>query len=208
MADGKLIVACGRTRSGKTVWVKRQVARGPLLVWDVEGQYEGCHVASTRRELVALAFGGERGGQRKTRISFQPRSLGEFGFWADVAFAWVRLNAQQGIAGNVVAEETSDVTTPAKAPDQWGILLRRGLKYGSNIYAITQRPSESDKTALGNCTDIHCCSLQRPRDREYMAAELDLPVSELESIDWQRLEYLHRDMKTGKTERGFLTFPR
>lgn len=206
MSDGELILACGRSRSGKTAWVRRQIAKGPLLVWDVEGQYgDLCAVATSRQELVRMAFG--TGKRRRMRVAYTG-ALADFGFWADCAFAWARLNSEQDVAGAIVAEELADVTTPGKAPDTWGILLRRGLKYGNDIYAITQRPSESDKTVMGNCTAIHCCSLQRARDRDYMAAELDVPVTDIAALSFERLEYLHRNMKTGQIERGALTFSR
>jgi hypothetical protein len=95
------------------------------------------------------------------------------------AFSWGNCTA--------VAEETADVTTPAKAPVGWGTLVRRGRKRGISIIGVTQRPAESDKTIIGNATKIHCGMLKRPQDRKYMALEMDVPlqvVNELKPLEW------------------------
>ena len=201
MTDGTLTVAVGASRSGKTAWVKQQLAAYPLqIVWDVESQYaEGRTVASNRRALLDCV---KVAAQKPLRNAYVTPSLDDFGFFADCAWWLIRATKQRAA---VVAEELADVTTPGKAPDAWGILIRRGLKYGADIYAITQRPSESDKTVMGNASVIHCCALQRAGDRKYMAAELDVPLNDLK-LNRGALEYLHKDMRSGKTTRGRLTF--
>ena len=90
------------------------------------------------------------------------------------------------------------------------MLLRRGLKYGITIYAVTQRPSESDKTAIGNATHIHLCRMTRNQDRRYMAAEMDIPVEKITSMsgdaDNGGLMFIQRDMRLGVVRYGTLTF--
>jgi hypothetical protein len=67
--------------------------------------------------------------------------------------AWVWLRAAAGV---LVVEELSDVTNPAKAPPAWGAICRKHRHaLGSTVYALTQRPAESDKTILGNAELIH-----------------------------------------------------
>lgn len=204
MSDGALIVAVGASRSGKTAWVMQQVPKySAVLVWDPEGQYvEKCGAAPLRRttDLLAVARNPTSG-----VFAFMPSSLKQFDYWAQCAFVFVRVANNKKMRVAVIAEETSDVTSPAKAPDGWGILLRRGLKYGADLYAITQRPSESDKTAMGNASIIHCCGLQRAKDRQYMADEMDVPVEELR-LNRKLLEYIHKDMRDGETVRGRLQF--
>lgn len=204
MSDGTLTVAVGASRSGKTAWVKQRLSAYPVrLVWDVEGQYrQGNHVATSKRELIALA---KHAAAKPCGIAYVAPSLDDFGYWADVAFWLVRAVSGKHQCA-IVAEELADVTTPGKAPDQWGILIRRGLKYGADLYAITQRPSESDKTIMGNASVIHCCGLQRANDRKYMAAEMDVPAETIAGLNRGQLEYLHKDMRTLETSRGKLTF--
>lgn len=205
--EGRLVVAVGASRSGKTAWVKQQLKNyGAVLVWDVEENYDGVR-AGNRRALLA---GCERLARGENFTLCYTGQLADFGYWAECAFWLARQREKNPQRLAVVAEELADVTTPGKAPDGWGVLVRRGLKRGVDIYAITQRPSESDKTIMGNASIIHCCGLQRFNDRKYMAQEMDVPVSELETLvrdsDNSRVEYLHKDMRTLKVERAFLKF--
>ena len=200
--DGVITAIVGSSGSGKTAWLKQQIAKSSrLLVWDIEGQYtEKTKAVYTKEQLVKAIQ------ELHVRISYQPKQLAEFDYWARCAFAFVRLGAENGLMTDIVAEELADVTSPAKAPEGWGMLVRRGRKYGANIYGVTQRPAESDKTLFGNAHVIHCCGMQRANDRVYMARELDVSVSEIQILDRSKLEYLHKDMRTSKLEKGRLTF--
>lgn len=111
-----------------------------------------------------------------------------------------------GVKTSIVAEELADVTSPAKAPEGWGMLIRRCRKYGGDVYGITQRPAESDKTLFGNCMVLHVCGLQRANDRKYVAMELDMPVSDIAALSREKLEFIHKDMRSGKVDKGRLTF--
>lgn len=199
--DGTITGIVGSAGSGKTAWLKQQIAAAPrLLVWDIEGQYtERTRTIRTRAELVkAIKTDG--------RYSYQPATLADFDFWAKAAFMFVRLGAEKGVKTAIVAEELADVTSPGKAPDGWGMLIRRCRKYGGDVYGITQRPAESDKTLFGNAMVLHVCGMQRANDRKYMALELDVPATEIASLNRGKLEYLHKDMRSGELKRDFLTF--
>src|SRR5262245_43723575 len=53
--DGEIVLVTGRTRSGKTVWTMRAVARASrLLVWDAHRQWwaHGCAPLRTIGELA------------------------------------------------------------------------------------------------------------------------------------------------------------
>lgn len=199
--DGTITGVVGSAGSGKTGWLKQQIAGASrLLVWDIEGQYtERTRTIRTRAELV-------RAIQKDGRYSYQPATLQDFDFWARCAFVFCRIGAEAGQKTAIVAEELADVTSPGKAPDGWGMLVRRCRKYGGDVYGITQRPAESDKTLFGNAMVLHVCGMQRANDRAYMARELDVPVADIAGLDRSRLEYLHKDMRSGKIERGRLTF--
>lgn len=136
------------------------------------------------------------------RVAFVPprNTRRMFDAWAMAAFAWVQL--ADGTA--VVAEELADVTVQGKAPGGWGTLIRRGLKYGADIYAISQRPQEMDKTTIGNSSVLHTHALHRADDRAYIAREMDIPLPDVEALD--DLEYLERDVRTRAYTRSRLTF--
>ena len=108
--------------------------------------------------------------------------------------------------GSLVVEELADVTSPGKAPEGWGELIRKGRHYGGSIYALTQRPAESDKTIAGNADIIHTGRLSFPRDRKTMAEYLDVPVSKITALP--SLHWIERDMRTRELRTGVLTFSR
>lgn len=202
VSDGTITAIVGSSGSGKTAWLKRQIATATrLLVWDIEEQYsDNMQAVYSKAELLEAIK------QPAARISYRAGDLKEFDFWAKCAFAFVQLGADLGQMTAIVAEELADVTSPAKAPNGWGMLIRRGRKYGANIYGITQRPAESDKTLFGNCHVLHCCYVKRANDRVYMANELDIQPGDIAGLDWGKLEYLNKDMRTGKLVKGRLTF--
>lgn len=136
--------------------------------------WRGAVKVSTLTDLAdqVRAFGRGNG-----HVIYTPDRLDDFGAWSRVAFA-------MGIIApcSVVAEELADVTTPGKAPDGWGNLVRQGLGYGINIYAVTQRPAESDKTVMGNWTYLHTHHMTRHRDRVRMAEEMDIDPAKIQAL--------------------------
>ena len=130
--DGVITAIVGSSGSGKTAWLKQQIATSSrLLGWGIEGQYtEKTKAVYTKEQLVKAIQ------ELHVRISYQPKQLADFDYWARCAFAFVRLGAENGLMTDIVAEELADVTSPAKAPEGWGMLVRRGRKYGANIYRI------------------------------------------------------------------------
>ena len=198
--DGRLYVVGGASRSGKTAYTVRQVKSAPrAIVWDVEDQWAklpGWQRITTRAQLfqavqkpgtARLAF--VAGGDIKTA----------FDFWAGCAFFWGRYHGPC-IA---VAEELADVTTPSKAPGNWGVLLRRGLKRGITIWAISQRWAEADKTAMGNASEFVVFRASSADDAAYFARKTRMTAAEID--DLQPLEFI-RMTSTGEKKRGKLRF--
>ncbi len=194
--SASITVVCGGSGSGKSAWVKQQVRDAHrLIVWDVDDEYgtEGCQRITAAGELVQVLMKAGRGA---ARIAFCPPVMSQaaFSIWARAAFAWGECVA--------VAEELAGVTTPAKAPPGWHELVSRGRKRGVVLYAVTQRPSESDKTVMGNATRLHVGRLQRAQDRAYMARELDVEQVRIDRL--KKLEWIERD--NGELKEGRVTF--
>lgn len=200
--DGVITAIVGASGSGKTAWLKKQIAKSKrLLVWDIEAQYNyNMQPVTNKADLIAAIK------QKEARISYQPNTLNDFDFWAQCAFVFAKQGANIGQKTDIVAEELADVTSPAKAPAGWGMLVRRGRKYGANIYGITQRPAESDKTLFGNCMILHICALQRAGDRQYIAQEADIDILEVKNINRGKLEFIHKNMLTGEAIKSALKF--
>lgn len=183
--DGVLYAVAGRCRSGKTAWVLQRIQPAArILVRDPRIEYVGPLGAVACDSVRDLAGKLRNTGNQAGRFCYTGPDSG-FNDLCKLAYLW----------GQVwpivfVGEEISDVTTPGKAPDGWGQLIRKGLYYGNHIYSITQRPAECDKTVWGNASVIHSHGFIRQEDREYMARQLGIDVARIEAL--QQFEYLER----------------
>lgn len=200
--DGKIVAVTGASGSGKTAWLKRKIVQyDRQLIWDPQFQYDEGRIVVTDKEGLLRAI------QKPTiKITYQPSDVDDFGFWAECAFIFAQVGAGLGKMTCIVAEEIADVTNPGKAPKEWGVLVRRVRAFGGVVFAITQSPSESDKTVFRNAMEIHCCALGNPPDRKRMAVYLDLPLSDIVGINRGKLGFIHKDMLSQKVTKGYLKF--
>lgn len=198
--DGRLYVIAGASRSGKTAWTKKQTAKARrVLAWDPEDQWAqlpGWKKVTTRAAMLAEC---QKAGPLKVAYVAGGKLGEEFDFFAGCAMYAGRYVA----AIDVIAEELADVTTPSKAPGNWGILLRRGLKRGITIWAISQRWAEADKTAIGNATDF-AVFRSSAEDARYLNRKTGIPEEEIAGM--VPLQFVKKDALTGNIERGVLKF--
>lgn len=196
--DGDLFYICGSSRNGKTAYTKQLIMEFVrVLVWDIEGEFgrlPGFKIIRKPKELLDTLQKTKGPG----KIVYQG-SLRDYSFFCKCALAW---GDQSPCA--VVLEETSDVTSPGKAPDGHGQLIRKGLKRGINIFAITQRPAESDKTTIGNATFIITFYLTRADDQKYVAREMNITQDKIETL--RKLEFMKKDVVNRKVTKGKLQF--
>jgi hypothetical protein len=199
--DGRLYVIAGASRSGKTAWTRRQTkALKRVFVWDPEDQWSalpGYKKITTRAGMLnAAACKGPQ------RIAFVAggKLAEEFDFFSGCAMYAGRYVEPL----DVIAEELADVTTPSKAPGNWGILLRRGLKRGITIWAISQRWSEADKTAVGNASDFVVFRQSSGDDVTYLARKTGIDPESIRGM--KPLDYVIKDALTGNVSAGRLKF--
>jgi hypothetical protein len=168
--------------------VESIAALHPLIKADVvnPGPFRYGYTGPAYREWV-----DEKG--RTHRVSYFPA-------FCKLAFVWMKA-APRGV---LVVEELADVTSPGKAPQGWGDIIRKGRHYSGSIYGLTQRPSESDKTLAGNADVIHCGRLSFPTDRKTLAEYLDVPVDQVTALP--SLHWIERDMRTRELRTGVLSF--
>jgi len=208
MKSGILTAAIGSSRSGKTQYVtSRTKSAKRVLIWDIKGEYVGVNRARNRAGLLSMIKGALG---KPCKIAYTPDSIGDFSFFCQCAQTWVKSQYKAGFQSVLIFEETADVTSPAKAPDEYGIILRRYLSYGVDIYAITQRPAESDKTAVGNASILRICRLQLDRDRKSASSDTGLPLVVIDNLgadqEAGKFDYITADTGRRKWRSGQLTF--
>jgi hypothetical protein len=200
--DGRLIVVSGASRCGKSTQVARMAKSARrIAAWDPEAQWcdlPGWRKVTTRQQLLDAIM--TKGHVRLAYVAGGDLKE-EFNFLCGCVMYAGRYVAPL----DFVAEELADVTSTSKAPAKWGILVRRGLKRGINIYAISQRWAEADKTAIGNCSAFLVFA-SRGDDVMYMAKKTGIPVDEIAAL--KALEYITFDPVTKEKTKKKLTFSR
>jgi hypothetical protein len=188
------VYICGNTGTGKSSHIKELIKKTKrVIIFDPDDEY--CEMGGFVRVTKAanlLAMLRSKPTQ-PLKIAFVAEGTKAFEFWCSLVFVWRNCLA--------VAEEIADVTTPSKAPPQWGRLIRRGRKYGVKICAVTQRPAEADKTILCNAAVIRVCALGRNADRDAIAKEINGKVSMLAAmvpLEWVEFRRADLSLISGK----------
>ena len=194
--DGVLVVVSGSSRCGKTAKTERLTRPyKTIFVWDIEAQWckvRGYKKVTSIQDLKNIVIEGRKG-------KYAYVSAGDFKNDFEKFCACVM---HYGVAFGqcaVVAEELSDVTSVSKAGDNWGMLLRRGLKRGISIYAISQRWAEADKTAFGNASEYYIFTQSSMDDARYMSKKTGIDINRIWALN--PLEFLHFQ-KNGKILNG------
>lgn len=202
-SDGRLIILAGASRSGKTAWARKAAAKDRrAFAWDPEDQWG--KLPGWTRHTSAGTFAAAAMQPGAGRHAYVPGGLvtlaSAFDFCCQCVFAAADRHGEL----TYIAEELADVSTPGKAPTHWGMLVRRGLKRGATIYAISQRWAEADKTALGNASAFIIFRQSSADDVKYLARKTRVPAAEIDGL--KPLEYVTYDAGTQTHERGRLRF--
>lgn len=203
--DGTLTYVTGSMGAGKTTHVKGKVRKSRrLLVWDGKGidwgARDGCTIITSLAELRRIAT-SKGNGRWSVRVTVNKANFAAF---CKLAWIWLRIKP-----GDVVVDEIADVTSTAKAPQEWGEIARKSRAFGGNVFVTTQRPQECDKTAQGNAMLFHCGLMSDADDQAYVAKRLlggMVPPADVASLG--PLEYWERDVRTRTVRRGKVEFPR
>lgn len=164
----------GSSGSGKTFNIKNDIKNeSRVLCFDPEGSFtaaDGFKVVTDRALFLELA---RKSGPVK--LCFAAGGKPNFDFFCDVV--WALADARRPCC--VVVDELGGVTSAGKASGAWYDMLSRGRKYGLKIRAGAQRPSEIDKTLMGNHNGIFIGYIARRGDADYLARETDIPVQKI-----------------------------
>ena len=198
----RLELVAGASRSGKTFLTAERIKKDRnVLIWDSMGEFAAMPGYSGTTSPVALAEHMDKGATGKFCM-VAPVTAANFDVFCRAAWRWILVHASHGRVVTIVVEELADVTPPGKAPEAWGMIVRRSLRFFTHVYALTQRPAESDKTVMGNATILRCHAMARADDRKTMARELDTDQGRIDTLDFSRYQYIERDRLSRRLTTG------
>jgi len=203
--DGRLTVISGASRSGKTAYAVKLAGKAPrVIAYDPEMQWRtlpGWIGTDSAADFATRALAAKA---QPLRLAFTPPPGADartaFELFAKVAFHLADTYGPLTIIG----EELADVSTPGKALQWWGTLIRRGLKRGASIIAISQRWAEADKTAIGNASEIVVFRASSADDVRYLAKKTRIPAAQIDAL--RPLEFVKFDTATQTATPGKLRF--
>ncbi len=193
----KIVAVLGSSGSGKSTYIKREVAKGHqrLMIWDPLSEYGGVAKQVSAMGVIDAIQ------KKRFRLSFVPSPFTEL---RARQFDWICRAALA--AGNLtlVVEELRFVTTPSRAPMGWAQVCLQGRHAGLTVYGASQRPASIDKDFLGNCTAIRTGRLAYPEDRRAVSKATGISEAEIQAL--QPLDWIAQDMATGEKTSGRLRF--
>jgi hypothetical protein len=205
-AAAAVFAILGASGSGKTSYVMAEIKRAKpsrLLIWDTKGEFAaegyGVAVSSMSALVAAVAAAGKRGGFRlayRPTIGTEKQMSEAFNVFCRVAFAAKNLT--------VIAEELSDVTTASHAVAGWRRLTSQGRTEGVTLYGLSQHPASIDKHFFGNASFIRAGRLNYESHIRTVANVIGVPKDEIQNM--LPLQWVSKDMNTGKVERGKVPF--
>lgn len=199
------VAAFGARGTGKTAWVKQEIARikpPRLMVWDYkhDASLEGIGQRFTQwpefvRECKKKTFAA----RYLTSPDHDPHEQ----FEAFCALAWRE--------GNVLifVDELAEVTKANKAPAAWRKVVNVGRSYDNGTKSIaiigaSQRPAEVDKSFLANCDVIHTGRLGDVADAKRFAQSWGVDPAEL--VNLADLNWVEKRADSPNISRGVLSF--
>lgn len=177
----------GGSGSGKSFYVKSQIKDAPrLIIFDPDDEYgELANVEAFAKPSALFEY---IDGRDKFRVRLVRNGKPFFDWLCGVVL----------YMGHCVfvAEEIADVTSVSKAGEHWGALVRRGRKYGVKIFAVSQRPSEADKTIFTQVNKLRTGRLDGEGDQKRVAHNMGVPAETVMNL--QPLDFLELNRKTGE----------
>jgi len=208
-AKALTVAAFGARGTGKTAWIKQQLAKrrpARLMVWDYKNDPDLADLGTPYRDLDEMVEAC-RAQRFQVRYLVDHEKDIQQQFEVFCRLAW--------IAGNVdvFVDELPEVTKANRAPPAWKKMVNVGRKYihgGSvkwiAIWAAGQRPAECDKTFIANCDVLHFGRLGDAGEAQKFARSLGLRQTEL--IDLPDCHWIEKRADSSEIQRGVLRFPK
>jgi hypothetical protein len=200
--------AFGARGTGKTAWCKQQIERlirsghNRVMVWDAKKDADLKTVGEGFDSWPAFVAACKRPAF-VARYRVSPLHSPHEQFDAFCKLAWRE--------GNVVlfVDELAEVTKANKAPGAWRTVVNVGRSYDDgkksiSIIAASQRPTEVDKSFLGNADLVHTGRLGFADDCKTLAGMWGIKPAEIANLP--DLAWLEKRASAPEVLRGVLTF--
>lgn len=202
-ARADIVAFFGGTGSGKSLSVALELARRKpkrLVIWDLMRDHgKGCEQFTTIPALYARARELKPGDAFK--ICYWPGSRNqgeEFDLVCEIAYRLGDLV--------LVVEELAFVTAANSAPPGWKKCTSTGRHRHLQLIGTSQRPASVDKHFFSNATRIRTGRLNFGDDIKTLANIINAKPEDITAL--AELEYIERDLTSGKITRGKLKIPR
>lgn len=209
-AKALVLAAFGARGTGKTAWVRQQLAElAPprLLVWDFKHDPALADLGTAHRSLGKCI-------EAMRAPSFQLRYQPDHG--ADLVAQFELACKAAFIVGNLVlfVDELPEVSKANRAPPAWRRCVNVGRDYTGadgkrrslSIIGAGQRPAECDKSFIANADVIHTGRLSHQADARELAGSIGCDYRELLSL--ADLDWIERRAGEVEPRRGRLSFDR
>jgi hypothetical protein len=167
----------GSTGSGKTHNIKNDIRDDKrVLCFDPDGSFsaaDGFQIVTDRAQFLSLARNSGN-----IKLCFAAGGVPNFEFFCSVV--WALADARRPMT--CVVDELAGVTSAGKAKGDWHPIVARGRKYGIKVRADSQRPSEIDKTLMGNQTGLWVGFQAREGDAKYLANEMSVDIEKIKGL--------------------------
>jgi hypothetical protein len=199
------IAAFGARGTGKTAWVRqllRKLAPARLMVWDFKHDADLAGVGKGFTSWPAFV-------KECTRNTFAARYLPSNDHDMTEQFdAFCRLAWREGNL-TMMVDELPEVTKANRAPPAWRKCVNVGRSYDNGTKALAiigagQRPTEVDKSFLGNCDVIHTGRLGFANDAKLFASMWGIPYADLSNLP--DLHWVEKRADQAEIVRGVLSF--
>ncbi len=205
MPKALTIAAFGARGTGKTAWVKQQLASlkpSRLMVWDYKHDHSLKDLGKPFTAWAAFV------GACKLK-TFAARYLVHPDFDPYEQFeAFCQLAWREGNL-TMFVDELGEVTKANKAPPAWRKCVNVGRSYDNgrkalSIFGANQRPAEVDKSFLANCDVIHTGRLGDVADAKRFSSSWGIDAAEL--VNLRDLQYVEKRADQAQISRGTLSF--
>lgn len=204
-AKALTIAVFGARGTGKTAWIKQLLKRTApprLMVWDYKHDHSLADLGTAYTswpEFVKACTAKRFAARYLVSQDHDPHEQFE---------AFCRLAYREGNV-TMFVDELPEVTKANKAPPAWRKVVNVGRSYENGTKSIAiigagQRPSEVDKSFIGNADIVHTGRLGDAAEARRIAASWGISATELSNLP--DLSWVEKRADQAEIVRGVLSF--